>query len=661
MNAPEAACHEASQIMQRMWTDGVSRLDWVCAEDQNEVNLQNELQRGFTTPNLARTAAALSRNGRRRSKVTVLDPTIGTGMLAASIIVNLAELPPAERPKSIAVIGIDRNLKYCKAARARLGDLSGWAVNHGIWVDTHVVTGDFLNPGSWTGDIAGAQHDEIRADIVIINPPHRPVRSKTREGRSITELEILPGNTTETAYIELAARTLADGGELIAVTSARWMNDEDNVQAVQRLQETGSVTDIHVYRRQNISSSRLFGRNAQYLDATAWRYQKGAAHLPARTTFHETTGPGEPRSATIHIVTPHDEVLRDTGRRQHPRTVEIPRSQLDDEIQRILRDLPKLRNGGLQVSRGRLSPYRKRERFTCEPGDRPAALITANNIVKTESGECPLWHLEWPSERPNSLHHYRADLDTSPITPIAPGRYVLVTGPPGNGYEPCPRAAVLEPGAVGIPFVVTQQMHVIGTTAHDDRVPPVAPLDEDRARGLAAWLNSRLIRSHFRMTVKSGAVTGLLATRIPTPEAALLHEIGRLARTRSDAVTTALRSRLTTAEAQAVDDNEAIEHAWETLLQKLDAGPKIANYGGAAAMAALAAHQRERRDGVDVDDLLPLIKKRFDIEFTAASQEWFEHILIPWAQSTGAARADSRNRLLLTERAMRAMTPDTYA
>ena len=252
----------------------MSRLDWVCAEDQNEVNLQNELQRGFTTPNLARTAAALSRNGRRSSKVTVLDPTIGTGMLAASIIVNLAELPPAERLKSIAIIGIDRNLKYCKAARARLGDLSGWAVNHGIWVDSHVITGDFLNPSSWTGDIAGTRHEEIRADIVIINPPHRPLRSKTREGRLITELEVAPGNTTETAYIEIAARTLADGGELIAITSARWMNDEGNIEALQRLQEGGSVTDIQVYRRQNISSSRLFGRNAQYLDATAWRYQK---------------------------------------------------------------------------------------------------------------------------------------------------------------------------------------------------------------------------------------------------------------------------------------------------------------------------------------------------------------------------------------------------
>ena len=51
--------------MQRMWTDGVSRLDWVSAEDQNEVNLRNKLQGCFTTPNLAHTAAALSKNGHR--------------------------------------------------------------------------------------------------------------------------------------------------------------------------------------------------------------------------------------------------------------------------------------------------------------------------------------------------------------------------------------------------------------------------------------------------------------------------------------------------------------------------------------------------------------------------------------------------------------------
>ena len=51
--------------MQRMWTDGVSRLDWVSAEDQNEANLRNKLQGCFTTPNLAHTAAALSKNGHR--------------------------------------------------------------------------------------------------------------------------------------------------------------------------------------------------------------------------------------------------------------------------------------------------------------------------------------------------------------------------------------------------------------------------------------------------------------------------------------------------------------------------------------------------------------------------------------------------------------------
>ena len=112
MHPPGTACPEATEIMQRMWTDGVSRLDWVSAEDQNEVNLRNELQRGFTTPSLAHTAAALSKNGHGRAKVTVLDPTIGTGVLAASIVIRLAELPAAERPKWINVIGIDRNLKY---------------------------------------------------------------------------------------------------------------------------------------------------------------------------------------------------------------------------------------------------------------------------------------------------------------------------------------------------------------------------------------------------------------------------------------------------------------------------------------------------------------------------------------------------------------------
>ena len=362
MYLPGTACPEATEIMQRMWTDGVSRLDWVSAEDQNEVNLRNELQRGFTTPNLAHTAAALSRNGRGQSKVTVLDPTIGTGVLAASIVIRLAGLPPADRPKWVNVIGIDRNLKYCKAARACLGDLAGWAVHQGIWVDTHVVTGDFLNPPSWTGDIKDLDHEEINADIVVINPPHRPVRSQTREGSRIKDFKLLPSSTTEAAYIELAARALADSGEMIALSSARWMTDEDNSHAVKRLQKAGSITDIHLYRRQNISSSRLFGRNAQHLDATAWRYQKGAARLPATSVFHETTGPGEPHGARITVVTPHEKVLPENGSHQHQQATEIPRSRLDDEIQNP-QEPPEAEEHGPAHLPGRLSPYRERQRF----------------------------------------------------------------------------------------------------------------------------------------------------------------------------------------------------------------------------------------------------------------------------------------------------------
>ena len=45
MHLPRNACPEATDIMQRMWTDGVSRLDWVLPEDEYEVNRRHDLQR----------------------------------------------------------------------------------------------------------------------------------------------------------------------------------------------------------------------------------------------------------------------------------------------------------------------------------------------------------------------------------------------------------------------------------------------------------------------------------------------------------------------------------------------------------------------------------------------------------------------------------------
>ena len=150
---------------------------------------------------------------------------------------------------------------------------------------------------------------------------------------------------------------------------------------------------------------------------------------------------------------------------------------------------------------------------------------------------------------------------------------------------------------------------------------------------------------------------GLLATRIPTPDNTLLREIGQLTTSQSDAVRTALQTRLTSAEMQALDDNESIERAWEALLQKLGAGPKIANYAASSAIAAIAAHQAEGHDGVAVDNILPLIRKTFDIEFNSESQKWFEQVMLPWAARTGATRTTNGNRVSLTERVRHALLP----
>ena len=650
MHPPRTACPEATDIMQRMWTDGVSHLDWVLPEDQCEVNRRHETQRGFTTPAFAREAAALAKNGTRSAEVTVLDPTIGTGVLAGSLIATLAELPPPERPQTITVIGIERNHHYCAAARTWLSKLAAWAAQRNVRVRTHVVNGDFLNPASWTGPVQGAAHDDIDADIVMINPPHRPTRSKTDEGRRIQELKLLPSTTTETAYIDLAARTLADGGEMIALSSAKWLNDDDYGRALRRLQKNGSITDIHLYRRHTISSARIFGRNAQHMDTTVWRYEKGAANKPTTNVFHETNGPGEKGGATISVVRPHADVLPMTDIRGHRSTIELPRSRLDDEILRILRGLPKLKNTGLAVLRGRLSPYLDRRRFTRDGGEGAVALITANNIVQAEG---PAWRLEWPSPRPNSLQYYHPDRDKTAVPALPPGDYVFITGPAGNGHEPCPRAAHAYRDRVPIPFTVTQQVQVIGARQQNGGTTNVGPLEHDHARGLTAWLNSRLIRTHFRMNVKCGHVTSLHAGRIPTPEKALLKEIARLEDDIGDAAAmTAIQSRLTSTETQALRHMERIEEAWETVLQKLGAGPRVANYAAATAIAAMAVHQETGHHDVSIGDLLPLIRKTFDIDFNGESGKWLENVLVPWSTDAGAMRVSADGRVQLTDRMM---------
>ena len=160
------------------------------------------------------------------------------------------------------------------------------------------------------------------------------------------------------------------------------------------------------------------------------------------------------------------------------------------------------------------------------------------------------------------------------------------------------------------------------------------------------------------MNVKCGIVTGLLATRIPTPD-----------------------NTAPAGDRTARDDprRRRAGRAPNSADQRRDAGARRqrvdrAGMGGTPPEASAPDRRsrttqrqrpsrqwpRTRRTGTDrvaVDDLLPLIRKTFDIEFSPESQEWFEQVMVPWAASTGATHTTSENRISLTERTKHALYP----
>jgi adenine-specific DNA-methyltransferase len=403
--------------------------------------------------------------------VRILDPGAGTGSLSAAMVLALCQR--LQRPTAIALTAYEIDPLLVGYLRETLGRCRAACEETGILFEERLVPHDFLEAGASTfaGHLFAAGEKE-RFDCAILNPPYRKIRTESRERNLLRSIGLETTNLYA-GFLAVAARLLALGGELVAITPRSFCNGPYFEPFRRFILQELRFRRVHVFdaRDSAFADDKVLQENVVFqavktedadcdvvVSASAG---PGEAGLRMRTIkHHELVQPCD-RHAVIHIVPDGDG--------------EIIRHRIGS-LHASLSDL------GLTVSTGRVVDFRAKELLRAQPGRNTVPLIYSchlqNGFVKWPNGK---------TRKPNAL----ALLPGAEELLVPDGYYVLTKRFSAKEERRRVVAAVYDPTRVSTTHVAFEN-HLNYYHAQGSGLPVTV------AKGLAAFLNSTLVDKYFR-------------------------------------------------------------------------------------------------------------------------------------------------------------------
>ncbi|RIK04522.1 MAG: adenine methyltransferase [Acidobacteria bacterium] len=373
----------------------------------------------------------------------------------------------------------------------------------GIAFDAELFEGDFIERAAGTlgGDLFG-ERVTGGFDVAILNPPYRKIASASKE-RQVLRAAGIEASNLYAGFLALAARLLAPGGQMIAITPRSFCNGPYFKAFRRSFFEQMTVSRLHVFesRQHAFSDDDILQENVILAAA------KGTAASPVEITSSQ--GPDDEWHKTVtvdyaELIDPDDSGY----------FVRVVTDETDRQIAAAMGRLSQTLGGlGLSVSTGRVVDFRAREHLLAAPGADTAPLIYPCHL---EGGE-----VVWPklnAKKPNAISDCEDTADL--LVPVE--TYVLTKRFSAKEEPRRIVAAVFEPECAPAQRVGFENhlnyFHRFGQG-----------LDLDLASGLATYLNSTFVDAYFRQFNGHTQVnaTDLRSLRYPTEDQ--LRSLGKSA------------------------------------------------------------------------------------------------------------------------------------
>ena len=461
-----------------------------------------DLGQFFTPISVARFMASMLQVREPPADLRILDPGGGRGVLTAAVVAELCGRPECSRPAALHATvweldarlagDLDRTFEHCRAVCAKAGVAFRGEHRQGNFVLDAAVRADdqdLLEP---------ERHP--RFHVAIMNPPYRKLRSDSAERSRLSTAGIETSNLYS-AFVWLALKLLAGGGELVAITPRSFMNGSYFRPFRQALSQELAFRRIHVYDARDAA----FADDGVLQENAIFHGIRGAGPEAIRITT--SLGPADDGllERTVEpdeLILPHDP----------ERVLHVVPDETDARVAAHMRRLPHTLAGlGVSVSTGRVVGFRAKERLRADAGPGDAPLILP--------GHCAPGFVAWPrvsGTKPNALAVAGPDDDLL----LPAGWYVLVNRFSAKEDRRRVVAALYDPARIDADHV-----------AFDNKLNVLhrrnAGLPEHLAKGLAVFLNSTAVDAYFRQFSGHTQVNAGDLRSLRFPSTGVLDRLGR--------------------------------------------------------------------------------------------------------------------------------------
>jgi adenine-specific DNA-methyltransferase len=426
----------------------------------------------------------------------LLDAGAGVGSLTAAFIAEVCARE--EKPSEVEVTAYEIEPEFVEFLKKTLEGCQKACEHVGIRMKWEVLQEDFIESGvaALAGNLFAPPRQEFTC--AILNPPYRKIHSDSRVRRRLREVGVETGNLY-TAFLAVVMQLLEPGGELVAISPRSFCNGPYFRHFRRAFLRQMTLRRIHVFesRQHAFRDDEVLQENV-ILYATRGRDK-------AKVVISSSTGP-EDEHLVVHEADPEDVVRPDDP----DAFIRIVPDELSQRVAGLMESFTvSLATLGLDVSTGRVVDFRVRESLRARPAKHTAPLIYPANLSKGR--------ITWPAKtrKPQALAMGgKADDLLLPT-----GWYVLVKRFSAKEERRRVTAAVFDPRRVkGLRVGFENHLNYYHCGGQG--------VSRALARGLAAFLNSRLVDLYFRQFSGHTQVNATDLRSLKYPSADALERLG---------------------------------------------------------------------------------------------------------------------------------------
>ncbi|MCQ3936802.1 MAG: hypothetical protein DPW18_07110 [Chloroflexi bacterium] len=463
----------------------------------------------LTPPTVARYMA--NQLGPIQTGASVLEPAIGSGVLACAVIERLME---ENNPLEISITAYETDGELCTLSRNVLEFAAGKAKKRGIKIYWQVFQEDFITtcaPGSQPSFFDPVNSEKTKFAFVLSNPPYFKLNVDDKRVKAVSGA--LNGHTNiYTLFMALSAKLLAPQGKACFIVPRSFCSGVYFSEFRRDLLREVDPLAVHVFQ----SRGDVFKNDDVLQENVIFTFEKQspprsnhywAGHITISSSNNDT-------ALTDGIISRKVSFRHFLDDRQGSLLFRLPTGVLDEQILDAMDAWEgSLERYGLQVSTGRVVPFRAKALLKAgRNGNGAAPLFWMQNVKP--------YKVEYPLEKFNKPQA------------IAPNDPSLLM--PNSNYVLLRRFSAKEDRRrlISAPFLESEfDFRQIGFENHLNVIfKKKDTLQVPEAVGLSAVLNSAIVDRYFRILNGNTQVNAAELRALPLPPMEAICMIGEKVR-----------------------------------------------------------------------------------------------------------------------------------